>query len=478
MRDAPMTRSQKFQWHLERGIADGIRRLPDSCDTSSVRDLVASIQRQYQIMRTSIEIVGGVLRQRVHASGEPLLVVDVGPESDVAARASALAEEFTGGTVRNVGQFLVKFYLLRQRAGRWLTIIADSTAVDRVFYQVIDRRLIQLLAGAHGPVAGGGDSRDEVQPVDLAQREDSPEGRVERHQAREYLRKHFSTAPPVLHSRGGKDEVHRGRFYRSTLALSAADETFARIIDATGHLPSVVILGLFSSLMCWRADALACTVNVTMENRHTQQLRVAMCGTAQRAPIALRMSGETIGHAVTTAETGLCAAYPVAGRYDPIDLIEERTQAEERRGLCLTPDLAFNFNPPLQGWTALLNSAPTGRHPDDRPETSLSTKTTTETSYEYAASLSVRWSDTHTAGLSIHGDSQALSQEQCTALLRGLEIGLTEAARGRVDVRTAKIAMSARLGKAGGHPVSAPAAIPGSHAVESKVRDSEDRRGA
>lgn len=450
--DAPMTRAQKFQWHLERGIADGVRRLPDSCDTSSVLELVGSLQRQYEILRTTIEIVDGAPCQRVHESGEPVVVVDVGLKSDVAARASALAEEFTSDTVGHVGQFLVKFYLLRQGADCWLAIIADSTAIDRAFYQVLDLRVVEILGETQEPATGGGSTLVGLQPVQVALREDSPDGRAERQEAREYLRKHFSTAPPVLHPRNGFDEVRAGRYYRCTLTLSRADEIFADIIETTGRLPSAVILGIFSYLMCWRADAPSCTVNVSMENRHTQDLRTALCATAQRAPIGLRMSGEVLGDAVTAAETALSAGYPVAGRYDPLDLIEERARAEAQRGLCLTPDLAFNFNPPLQGWTALLESAHTDRELHDVRETRVDTKSTNETSYEYAASLSVRWSDTHTARLSIHADSQAVKRDECAAVLRGIETGLKESARGHHHVGVAEIAESARLGKMERHP--------------------------
>lgn len=440
--DAPMTRAQKFQWLLEKGIADELWRLSGSWDESSVAGLVETLQQEYQTLRTSIEDIDGALRQRVHPSGAPLVVIDVVPGTDVQARYSALREEFTGHTVGRPGQFLAKPYLLRQHDHSWLAIIADCTAADRVFFQILGARLAELLEGRAGENAFAG-----LEPVEVARREDSPEGRAERHEALDYLRRHFSTAPAALHVRD--HEPSEERFYRATLTLRRADEVFANIIETTERLPSVVVLGLFSSLTCWRVDVPACTVNVSMENRHTKDLRRALGATAQRAPVAVSMAGESLDDAIRAAQAALTAGYPVAGRYDPVDLLEERARAEARRGVCLTPDLAFNFNPPRQGWTELLRSARAGREAAPEDETPVVVTFTNETWYEYAASLSVRWSDAHTVRLSIHGDSQVLRPAECAAVLRGVETGLKAVAYGDQHADVAKIAASAKLGKGG-----------------------------
>jgi len=447
-----MTRAQRFQWHLEKGIADGVRRLPDRYGTSSVLGLVDSLQRKYEILRTSIDVVDGHLRQRVHESGEPVVMVDVTPESDVAVKVSALAAEFMGSTVGRAGKLLVKFYLIRQGEARWLAIIADSTAIDRAFYEVLDRKIVELVAEGQESASRTSDAPPAgLQAIQLALREDSPHGRAERQEAREYLRRYYSTAPPVLHPYYAAGEARAGRYYRSSLTLARADEIFAHIVETTGRLPSAVILGVFAYLMCWRADSPSCGVNVSMENRHTRDLRTALCATAQRAPVSLRISGEALGDAVTAAEDALSAGYPVAGRYDPFDLIEERAAAEARRGLCLTPDLAFNFNPPPQGWTALVESTLTDNALDDVPNSNVDVKSTNETSYEYGASLSVRWRDTRTVRLSIHGDSHALGVAECAAVLRGIETGLKTFARGHDSVRIPDIVDSVGLTKVERH---------------------------
>ena len=448
---APMTRAQKFQWHLERGIADGLRRLPDRYGSASVLRLVESLQRQHEILRTSIDIVDGDLCQRVHESGEPVVTVDVTPESDVEVAAATLAEEFVGSTVRHVGQILVKFYLLRQGAARWLAIIADCAAVDRVFYEMLDDKITQMLAEARESASGGRDAPAGLQAAQLALREDNPRGRAERQKAREYLRQHYAAAPAMLHPRYGAGEARAGRYYRCSLTVARADEIFAHIIEATGRLPSAVILGTFAYLMCWRADALSCVVNVSMENRYNTELRTALCATSQRVPVSLPMPGEILGDAVFAAQSALSAGYPTAGRYDSFDLIEERAAAEARRGLCLTPDLAFNFTPPLQGWTALLGSALTGSALDDVPHSNVGVKSTNETSYEYGASLSVRWRDAHAVRLSVHGDSRALSTGDCTAVLRGIETGLRKFAREPGSVSMTDIVESAGLTRAQRH---------------------------
>lgn len=444
---APMTRAQKFQWHLEKGTAEGLRRLPDRQDTESVRAVVESLQRRYEMLRTSIDLVDGDLCQRVHESGEPVETVDVEPAADVAALASALAEEFARDTVGRVGRILVRFHLLRHGAARWLAVLADSTAVDRAFYEMIDRTLTDLL----GQGTGEPETRAGLQATQLAALEDSPGGRAERQEARDYLRRHYSTAPPPLHPRPGVDRSRAGRYYRCGVTVPRADGIFAHILDTTGRLPSAVLLGTFAYLLCWRADAPSCTVNVSMENRHTRDLRTAVCATAQRAPIALHLSGTQLGDAVGTAESALSAAYPVAGRYDPVDLLAERATAEARRGLCLTPDLAFNFNPPPQGWTALLRSAGPAGAPADGPG-EVDTATTNETSYEYGASLSVRWRDEHAARLSVHGDSDVLSVVDCVAVLRCIELGLTTYARHPDAVDMGAVVGLVGLVRRGRHP--------------------------
>jgi hypothetical protein len=446
---APMTRAQKFQWHLERGIADGVRRLPDNYDSALILELVKSLQREYEILRTSIDIVDGDSRQRVHESGEPMTIVDVTPNSDVAARVATLAEEFVASTVRHVGKILVKFYLLRQGAALWLAIIADNTAIDRACYEMLDDKVMKMLGDARETTPGPRDVRPVLQPAQLALREESTDGRAERQKAREYLRRHYSTAPPRPYPRSSAGAA--GRYYRCSLNIAQADRVFAHIIDATGRLPSAVILSAFAYLMCWRADVTLCAVNVSMENRYTRELRAAFCATSQRAPVSLRMPGDTLCGVVAAVQSALSDGYPIAGRYDPSDLAEERAAAEAGRGLCLTPDLAFNFNPPLQGWTALLEEAPADGVLPEAGEGDVVIKSTNETSYEYGASLSVRWRDKGTACLSIHGDSQALEGDDCAAVLRGIEIGLRKFAPGLEPVDMPEVAESVGLTRAERH---------------------------
>jgi hypothetical protein len=435
--DAPMTRGQKFQWYLERGIADGLHRLPDRCEQGLVADLVTALQRRYEVLRTSIELVDGEFRQRVHPAGAPVALVDVPPGQDVAACESSLAEEFVAATAGRAGRILVRFYLVRQGDARWLAIVADSTALDRACYEMLDAAIDGMLGGAREPALAG------LQPRELARHEDGPDGRRERHEARRYLRDHYRTAPATTPPRG---PARAGDYYRCGLTLDRADELLARVIESTGRLPSATILGLFGRLMSWRVGDPGCALNVSMENRQTRRLRTALCGTAQRAPVSLWARGATLGDAVAAAEGALSEGYPVAGRYDPLDLIEERSAAEARRGVRLTPALAYNFNPPPQGWTALLAASP--GDPDLGGATGTAAvvlRPTNETSYEYGASLSVRWRRPDTVRLSVHGDARMLGTGDCAAVLRGVELGLRECARGHQDTTVAGIASVAGL---------------------------------
>ncbi|MEV6524562.1 hypothetical protein AB0M43_21625 [Longispora sp. NPDC051575] len=444
--EAPMTRGQKFQWHVERGVADRMRRLPDSCDTLSVLVLVESLQQRYEILRTSIEIVDGEFRQRVHGSGAPVVVVDVASGVEVAEAASALTAEFTVSAVRRVGQILARFHLLRKDGGLWLLVLADSTAIDRVFNDVLDRAITAILGAPleSAPPTG-------LQPTQVALQEDAPAGREERRQARAHLRQYFSSVTPVRRRHGSVTDAG-GRYYRCTLTLTRADEVFAHLVEATGRLPAAVVLGVFGALMCWRDSVPSCAVNVSMENRHTRDLRAALCGTAQRAPVSLPISEGSLDEAVAAAQAAYLAGYPFAGRYDALDLIEERTSAEARRNLNLSPELAYNFNPPPQGWTALLDSTGTSKTLSSASAATVESRGTHEDSYEYTASLSVRWSDVHTAQLSVHGDASAVDPGQCAALLRGIEAGLRHLARGDGDIGTAEIAESVGLDRVVGMP--------------------------
>lgn len=415
--DAPMTLGQKFQWYLERGIADEVRRLPDDWSTAAAGALVTALQARFEILRTTVEPTADGHCQRVHGAGEPLVVVDVGDEDPVGALAARFGAEVAGQT----GRFLVRFHLIRRGTERLLYTVADSVAADRAFFGLLDRAIEAELGNRPAERPEG------LQPAQLAAREHGAEGADERAAAEKYLRTYLETAPRALYPERHRRAGPAGRYYRCSLTLPGADSVFARVVDSTGRLPSAVVLGVFGALFGHRARVSACTVNVSWENRHTRELRSALCGTAQRAPVVLRWTGHSVGAAITAAERALADGYPAAGRYDANDLLRLRRVAEAERGICLRPDLAFNFNPPLQGWTALLGSDPV---PAEVPPGSISGAPTRETFYEYGASLSIRWRDTRTAVFSMHADSTVLTPDACAVLLREIENCLAAIASG------------------------------------------------
>ncbi|MFB7124621.1 hypothetical protein [Kitasatospora sp. NPDC056273] len=451
--DAPLTRAQKFQWFLEKGLAEGLRPLPAGTDEAAAQRLVHALEDRFEILRTSLAVVDGELRQLVHPSGSPVRVVDVAPDGTAERSLADLVRVFTAHTHGRVGRFLVQFHLLRSEDRRWLAVVADNVAVDAGFHGVVDQQLTDLLHGrTDSPDTGGPHRRPGIQPAEQARREADPGEDTERTRALDYLRRHFSHAPARMHPHHPPGEGTAGRYYRSTLTLPGADGLFARGMAHTGLLPSAVVLAAFAQLLCLRADTDACTVNVSLDNRHNADLRRVLCATAQRSPVALRRQGRSLLEAAAEVQRTLAEGHPAYGRYDPFDLIRERVEAQHRRGVCLSTDLAFNFIPPPQGWRELIEAEPGptdepgsadrpgstdgsgstgGPGSMDRPGSRISWATTAETSYEYGASLSVRWADPHTVRLSVHGDSRVLEPEQCAALLRGVELVLTRAATGR-----------------------------------------------
>ncbi|WP_049651376.1 hypothetical protein [Kitasatospora sp. MY 5-36] len=451
--DAPLTRAQKFQWFLEKGLAEGLRPLPAGTDEAAAQRLVHALEDRFEILRTSLAVVDGELRQLVHPSGSPVRVVDVAPDGTAERSLADLVRVFTAHTHGRVGRFLVQFHLLRSEDRRWLAVVADNVAVDAGFHGVVDQQLTDLLHGrTDSPDTGVPHRGPGIQPAEQARREADPDEDTERTRALDYLRRHFSHAPARMHPHHPPGEGTAGRYYRSTLTLPGADGLFARGMAHTGLLPSAVVLAAFAQLLCLRADTDACTVNVSLDNRHNADLRRVLCATAQRSPVALRRQGRSLLEAAAEVQRTLAEGHPAYGRYDPFDLIRERVEAQHRRGVCLSTDLAFNFIPPPQGWRELIEAEPgptdgpgaadrpgstdgpgttDGPGSTDRPDSRISWATTTETSYEYGASLSVRWADPHTVRLSVHGDSTVLEPEQCAALLRGVELVLTRAATGR-----------------------------------------------
>jgi hypothetical protein len=432
----PLTRAQKFQWFVEKGLVEAVRPLPDPLPEStaehSVHRLVRSLVERHEILRTSVEKIDGELRQRVHGSGPPLAVVDLAPEEDAAQALSRLAGEFRRKRQGLVGDFLARFYLLRSGGRSWLAMLADNVAVDANYHTVIDGELTDLLAewtGQEPKASNQGATR--VQPVELARWEAGRNGQAERIDALGYLRGHFATAPARIHPAHHVGERRAGRYYRCALGLDRADVLLARVMSSTDLVPSVVILGAFAQLLCWRSESDACVVNVSLDNRHSPELRGVLGATAQRTPVTcVPRDGSLIATAAGIQET-LSRGYPAYGRYEPFDLFQERVRAQHRRGICLTTDLAFNFVPPPQGWGTLFVAAESGPAPDPDVRTELRCATTDETSYAYGASLTVRWSGDGAAELSVHGDTEVLPPTQCAALLRGIATMLGGAAAGQ-----------------------------------------------
>ncbi|MGV2915535.1 hypothetical protein [Streptomyces alfalfae] len=419
---APLTRAQKFQWFLEKGLAEGLRPLPATTDETAAQRLVHALEERFEVLRTSLAVVDGELRQRVHRSGSPLRVVDVAPDATAQQCMAGLVEEFTTRVHGRIGYFLVQFHLLRDADRRWLAVVSDNVAMDAGFHSVVDRAITGILAGQlDGPEAYVMNGQPGIQPVEMARREIGPQGAVERTRALDYLREHFRIAPARMHPHRPPSSTNEGRYYRSTLTLRGADSVFARVMSRTELLPSAVILAAFAQLLCWRAETDACTVNVSLDNRHNAELRRVLGATAQRSPVALPRQDRGLLAAAADVQQALAKGHPTYGRYDPFDLIRERVEAQHQRGICLSTDLAFNFIPPPQGWTELIE---TEGESADSSGTEITWAVTDEVSYEYGASLSVRWADSRTVRLSVHGDSQVLMPEQCTALLRGIELVL------------------------------------------------------
>jgi hypothetical protein len=420
----PMTRAQKFQWYLENGLVERVSSLPAAMSVASVRCLVHELERRFEILRTSIDMVAGELRQKLHVSGSPLVVVELAGESDVEQCMATLVGDFKMNRRARIGRLLVQFFLLRGQDQQWLALVADNVAVDASFHSVLDDEIARILAGCT-------DLPDGLQPRAAAALEASPKGKLERAEAAAYLRRHFAVAPPRLHPVRPSSGRNEARFYRSTLQLEGADHLLSRVISSTGLLPSVLILTAFAQLMCWRSECDSCSVNVSVINRHNDELRRVLCATAQRAPVALPVQDGALLAAAASVQRTLSQDHPAYGRYDPFDLLAERGRAQRYRGVCLTTDLAFNFMPPPRGWSALIESDGGGAPHGSGHCSEIAWVTTDEVSYEYAASLSVRWNDSRSARLSLHGDSDVITPSQCAALLRGVELMLKRAAAGQ-----------------------------------------------
>ncbi|GIJ78812.1 hypothetical protein SAMN05443287_11674 [Micromonospora phaseoli] len=420
-----LTRAQKFQWYLEKGLAEGVHALPDP-SVAGARNLVAALTARFEVLRTSIDHIDGEPRQVLHDTGDPLRVIDLDTPDELRPRMAALAEEFRLEQQGRPGALLARFFLLRTADSGWLGMVADNVAVDAAFHRVIEQETSRILGEPAGPdVLGGAEG---IQPLAAAALEAGTRGTRDRERAAEMLRCHFATAPPRMHRRRPPGATAEGRYYRRVLEIPDADRLFAQLLAAGDTLPSALVLAAFTQLMCVRSDQDDCTVNVSMDNRHNRELRLTLCATAQRVPVTLSGAGRTLRAHAADVQRVLVDGYPVYGRYDPLDLIAERDGAQRRRGMCLTPDLAFNFVPPPQGWTSLLTGA---TRPLPVQDGTITGSTTGEVSYEYAASLSMRWADARAGRISIHGDSEALPPGDAAALLRGIELMLVRWADGR-----------------------------------------------
>ena len=110
---APLTRAQKFQWRLEKGLAQNTWYLPDTMSENSVRALVEHLQTRFEVLRTSIDLVEGELRQVVHRTGPRLTVVDLNAAEHVSACCALLARDFVARRQGRLGEMLAWFALVR-----------------------------------------------------------------------------------------------------------------------------------------------------------------------------------------------------------------------------------------------------------------------------------------------------------------------------------------------------------------------------
>lgn len=428
---APLTRAQKFQWCLEKGLAEAVWPLPDTLPEAVVRRLVDRLERCFEILRTSIDVVDGELRQVVHAAGSPMQVVGVAEDADLARCRSGLAREFVEHSQGRAGEFLAQFYLVHEHDGQALALVADNAAVDAAFTTIIDAEIAATLAA---PAPEELDARPVprgLQPQQMSAWESGPDGRRERQEAADYLKHHFATTPPQMHATPAAPEPGQGRYYRCTLTLDAADTLLGRLISTTGLLPSALILAAFTGLMCWRSQTESCSANVSVANRHRREFRAVLGAMAQRAPVVLNGADVQLEQGAAAVQGSLARAHPVYGRYDPLDLVELRNHAQRERRRCLSTDLAYNFIPPPQGWGELMRSGRADALPDAGPPSTVVVDVTDEAHYEYGASLSVRWGGLGSARLSMHGDSCSLKPSECGAVLQGIEFALRQVASGR-----------------------------------------------
>lgn len=428
---APMTRAQKFQWYLERGLAEAVWRLPDAMSEEAVRRLVDRLEMGFEILRTSIDFADGERQQVVHGAGSPLVVVAPGYVPTLSRCLSDLASDFMANRHGRCGELLVQFFLIHHSEGQALALIADNVAVDAAFNSILDEEIAAALAAKSDADMVPRNTSVGLQPREMSAWELGPEGEREREDARRHLQYHFAVTPPRMHASPLSGSSGEARYYRCTLTLDAADSIFGRVISTAGLLPSALILTAFTGLMCWRAQTECCSVNVSVGNRHNREFRRVLCAMAQRALVVLRADDVPVREAAAGVQQSLLRAHPIHGRYDPSDLVEERMLAQRQRGRCLSTDLAFNFIPPPQGWTELMGSKHENSSPSEEHESEIAHETTSETHYEYGASLSVRWSGPHSVRLSVHGDSLALAGSECAALLKGIELVLRRVASGQ-----------------------------------------------
>jgi hypothetical protein len=439
-----MTRAQKFQWFLEEGHSESLQPLPRGTDLAAAQRMVRALEVRFDALRTSIAVVDGELRQRVHSSGSPVQVAQIEPGSTPHQCMTLLVKEFKARVQRRTGLFVAQFHLLTNGEECWLGFVADHVAMDADFRRVVERAMADVISGQlHDQLYDDSSVKPRIQPVEMARLESEPRGEAERLKAAGLLRRHFAAAPPRMHRSQSFGGVKEGRYYRRSLTLQGADGLFARVMSKAGLLPSAVVLAAFAQLLCWRAQVDACVVNVARNNRHSAELRRVCCTTAQRAPVTLQSLDHSVCAAAAGAQQALAEGHPTYGRYDPLDLIRERTLAQHRRNVCLSTDLAYNFIPPPHGWRQVLGSGEV-RRDQLRVTGDTTCETTDEAFYEYAASLSVRWSDPTTVRLSVHGDSQVLPSEQCGALLHGIELILTRVATGQ-DCATSDVVLESGL---------------------------------
>ncbi|HEY3953182.1 MAG TPA: condensation domain-containing protein [Streptosporangiaceae bacterium] len=348
VRSGPLSHAQHLFWLEEfRGAGCGWANviidigIPPGARQEDVLDTVNVLVERHEALRTCFLADEPV--QVVHAprpvAVELIHVEDSREIPAAAARACADAGWHLIDLARNF-PLRARLIVAGSTPAR-LIITANHVAMDGVSMEILREEFGTLLRGrADGSPAGPPPVTD--QPIDLALRERSPEGRRANADALLWWEEHFAGMPNAAFRPAGPGVDETGQLYEIVME-SPGIAAAVQHLELRGLRAGDTLLTAFGALLATRTGRHRLPFLTVSANRADDSVRRTVGSLAQQVPVAVDLSGDpSFSGLVRRTRPAIVTAYS-CGTYDFAEMKARERRHALRRGVHIAPLPVFNF---------------------------------------------------------------------------------------------------------------------------------------